>query len=107
MSPERLAGTLGPGAVVLLTADRIWPAVGRQVASTCFSGFHRSDLTIARAHWKYTESTRMTMTDLGGLLSTANESSTSASVQRCARPLTRSVVPDPGIRNRSAIRGSR
>ena len=30
---------------------RIWPGVGKVLGSTRLSGFHRSDRTMARAHW--------------------------------------------------------
>ncbi len=49
----------------------------------------------------------MMMTVRGALPSTLNEASKSGSTDICAQPLTRSVLPEPGIRNSSATRGSR
>ena len=47
------------------------------------------------------------MTERGAFSSTAKEASRSGSVSRWARPFARRVVPEPGIRNRSAARPSR
>ena len=49
----------------------------------------------------------MTMTVRGVLPSIVNDASRSGSADTCARPLTRKVLPEPGIRNSSATRGSR
>jgi hypothetical protein len=49
----------------------------------------------------------VTITVRGALPSILNEASRSGSADTCARPLTRSVLPAPGIRNKSAILGSR
>ena len=47
------------------------------------------------------------MTDRGALPSTVKLAKSSESMQSRARPLTRSVFPRPGMRNKSATRGSR
>src|SRR5262249_54899586 len=96
-----------PPTVLSLMLARISPGVGRVLGSTRLSGFQRSERTMARAHWKYNSSIVITMTVRGFLPSIAKEASSSGSTERRARPLTRSVVPEPGIRNSSATRGSR
>jgi hypothetical protein len=62
---------------------------------------------IARAHWKYTSCTVMTVTLRGFAPSTAKLSNMAASAVKCAWPLIRSALPLPGMRNISATRGSR
>src|SRR5258708_1219802 len=49
----------------------------------------------------------MMMTVRGALPSTLNDVNKSESTDICAWPLTRSVLPDPGIKNSGATRGSR
>jgi hypothetical protein len=51
---------------------------------------------MARAHWKNTDSTWITMTQCGGLPSTAKRRSRSGATVIRARPFTRSVSPAPG-----------
>jgi hypothetical protein len=48
-----------------------------------------------------------TITVRGVLPSTANEPNRSGSIDTCAQPLTRDVLPEPGIRNNKATLGSR
>ena len=67
---------------------------------------HRRERRMARAHWKYTVSTAMRITHLGGWPPTTKRSISAGAVVMLARPFTRKVSPTPGIRNSSATRGS-
>ena len=49
----------------------------------------------------------MTVTERAGLPSTLNDAQSTGSVVMWARPLMRSVVPEPGTRNNRPTRGSR
>ena len=53
--------------------------------STCLAPFHRSERWMARAHWKNTVSTVITMTERAGLPSMAKLAHSAASTTTCAR----------------------
>ena len=57
------------------------PRRGQLLGSTRLSGFHRSERTMARAHWKYNSSIAITITVRGGLPSIVNDASNSGSAE--------------------------